>query len=254
MYIFKFKFSKSLWGFREPLSQTSPLLYPGLRPRLRLCRHFDFRLPHKPNLWEQLGYSQTHSYRDGSCSGEKRPENEWRDYNTQNFLNFGEGTSSKTTRQVIVIIIGYVLNVLQIHRSQIKNIQPSTILILEFAQRFKGTTPQIPPSALRPAINHRLQRLDHNRLSLIERDNNEIREKITKARKDTECCLNCAPDCLQGFKFQVYILTNFLGSGSLNSIPRSLPLSISVRALPSILRHFAPYRFRLCPQFSPPKF
>ena len=60
-----------------------------------------------------------------------------------------------------------LLNVLQIHRSQMKNIQLSspTILILEFATRFKETTPQNHPSALRPSINRRLRRLDHNHLS-----------------------------------------------------------------------------------------
>ena len=38
------------------------------------------------------------------------------------FSELGEGilTSSKTTRHVIIIKIGYVLIVLQIHRSQIK--------------------------------------------------------------------------------------------------------------------------------------
>ena len=57
LYIFKFKFSKFLWGFRETLSQISPLLYPGLRPGLGLCRHFGFRLLHRPNLWGQPGAS-----------------------------------------------------------------------------------------------------------------------------------------------------------------------------------------------------
>ena len=113
LYVFKFEFSKSVWGFREPLSQIFPLLYSGLRPRLGLCRHFGIRLLHEPNLWEQLCYSQTHRYMDGSCSGEKRPESEWRDCNTQNFLTLGGGeTSSKTTRQVTIIKVGYVLNVL----------------------------------------------------------------------------------------------------------------------------------------------
>ena len=144
----------------------------------------------------------------------------------------GEGTSSKTTRQVIIIKIGYVLNVLQINRSQIKNIQLSAILILEFATLFKETTPQNHPSALRPSINRRLRRLDHNHLSHWKRKQWNKR-KIIKATKDIECCLNCATDCLQGLKFKFSQI--FLGVACWTPSPYLFPFLSG---------------FGLCPQFS----
>ena len=190
-----------MWGFRDraPLPDLFSALSHGLRPRLGFCRHFGVRLLHKPNcggssviprhivlcalglLFESItcnnNNNNNNSYRDGSCSGEKWPESELRDCNAPNFLTFGEGTSSKTTRQVIIIKIDYVL---QIHRSQIKNIQLSTILILEFAQRFNGTTPPNHPSALRPSINRPPSAAWPQSSLSLKKENNEIREKIIK--------------------------------------------------------------------------
>ena len=70
-------------------------------------------------------------------------------------------------------------------RSQIKNIQLSTILILKFAQLFKGTTPQNHPSALCPSINRRLRRLDHNHISHRKRKQRNKRKNNKSEKRYT---------------------------------------------------------------------
>ena len=78
-----------------------------------------------------------------------RDQREWRDSNMQNFLNLErEPPQTQPVRLLIIMKIGYVHNVLQLHRRQIKNIQLRTILILEFARIVKETTPKNHPSAI----------------------------------------------------------------------------------------------------------
>ena len=75
----------------------------------------------------------------------------------------------------------------------------------------------------------------------------KLKKKI-KASKDIECCLNCAPGCLQGFKCKFSQI--FWGVPFWTTSPDLFPALSQFGLCPQFsgtLRH----RFRLCPQFSP---
>ena len=144
--------------------------------------------------------------------------------------------------------IGYVHNVVRLHRRQIKTHSTiCTILILEFAQIFKETIPKNHPSALRPSINCR-----HNLSHQKQKQENFKLEKKVKKREKIDC-LNCAPDCLQGFKLKFSWI--FRGEAHRTPPQISSPLYLSLRPQFGLCPQFSGalrHGFGLCPQFSPP--